>query len=48
MKYTALVKAIHSATAQMLRRFLEAARERIESLMPAPADRKRAPRQPKS
>jgi hypothetical protein len=33
---------------EKLRRFLEADRERIESLMAQPAARKRAPRKPKS
>ena len=33
---------------EKLRRFLEADRERIESLMPPPSARKRAPRKPKS
>jgi hypothetical protein len=33
---------------EKLRRFLEADRERIESLMPPPSARKHAPRKPKS
>jgi hypothetical protein len=33
---------------EKLRRFLEADRERIESQMPPPKARKRAPRKPKS
>jgi hypothetical protein len=35
-------------SAEKLRAFLEADRARIESLMPPPATRKRAPRKPKS
>ena len=35
-------------SAEKLRNFLEADRERIESLMPPPAIRKRAARKPKS